>query len=130
MSKQKPEQDGLLAVSPGLAVKHGRHGRGVFAAQRFAAGDEVEVCPTLEVPEDSVVGLLGDYVFGSGSESSALLLLGFGMLYNHSAEPNVEYVEAGESAVAFVALRAIEPGEELTIDYGREWWETRGLEPD
>jgi hypothetical protein len=21
-------------------------------------------------------------------------------------------------------------GDELTIDYGDEWWETRGLEPD
>jgi hypothetical protein len=24
----------------------------------------------------------------------------------------------------------VRPGEELTIDYGDEWWETRGLEPD
>ena len=131
MTKQNPEQDaGVHATRDGLAVKDGPHGRGVFAARRFAAGDEVEVCPTLELPDASVVGLLGDYVFGSGSESSALLLLGFGMLYNHSSEPNLEYVEAGEATIAFMALRAIEPGEELTIDYGREWWETRGLEPD
>jgi hypothetical protein len=121
---------GVLAAGLGLAVKHGRHGRGVFAARRFVTGEEVEVCPTVEVPDAAVVGGLGDYVFGSGHDGSALLLLGFGMLYNHSAAPNVEYVQGEETTIAFVALREIEPGEELTIDYGREWWETRGLEPD
>ncbi len=120
----------ILAERPGLAVKTGRHGRGVFAARHFAEGEEVEVCPTLELPDDTITGLLGDYVFGSGNEGASLLLLGFGMLYNHDADANLEYVEAGDRLIAFLALRDIEPGEELTIDYGREWWETRGLEPD
>ena len=129
MTEREAEQE-VLAARGGVAVKLGRHGRGVFAAQPFAAGDEVEVCPTLELPDDSINGLLSDYVFGSGTETMALLLLGFGMLYNHDADANLEYVEAGDGLIAFMALRDIEPGEELTIDYGREWWETRGLEPD
>jgi hypothetical protein len=28
-----------------------------------------------------------------------------------------------------VALRAIAEGEEITISYGEEWWETRELSP-
>ena len=59
-----------------------------------------------------------------------MLLLGYGMLYNHSAEANAEYVQEGDAAVAFVALRQIDPGEEITIDYGADWWATRDRKPD
>ncbi len=115
----------------GLEIREGRYGRGVFATRGFAKGDAVESCPTLELPGDEVVGRLGDYVFGSAEdESEVLLLLGFGMLYNHSAEANVEYVQDEPRVITFVATRAIEPGDELMIDYGEEWWATRNLEPD
>ena len=121
---------GDLAVSPGLAIREGRHGRGVFAARAFEEGDEVEVCPTLELPDPEVTGVLGDYVFGSGREGFVLLLLGFGMLYNHSADPNVHYVEGEGTSIAFITLRPVAEGDELRIDYGAEWWETRGLTPE
>ena len=58
------------------------------------------------------------------------LLLGYGMLYNHSYEANCEYVQEGPRVITFVTLRDVEAGEELTIDYGEEWWSTRNLEPD
>ena len=122
---------GSEAVRPaGVTVGPSRHGRGVLAARAFAKGDSVEACPTLQLPDADVVGELGDYVFGSGTDGQVLLLLGFGMLYNHSAEPNLEYYQDAPDLITFVAARDIEAGEELTIDYGREWWEGRGLEPD
>ena len=52
------------------------------------------------------------------------------MLYNHSYEANCEYVQEGPRVITFVTLRDVEAGEELTIDYGEEWWSTRNLEPD
>jgi hypothetical protein len=52
------------------------------------------------------------------------------MLYNHAADPNVEYDQDRPDLLRFFALRTIHAGEELTIDYGEEWWETRGLKPD
>jgi hypothetical protein len=118
------------AVRDGIRVGEGPHGRGVFATRAFKKGDTVEITPTLELPEDDVAGQLGDYVFGSAEdESEVILLLGYGMLYNHSAEPNVEYVQHGPREIAFIALRDVKAGEELRIDYGEEWWETRGLTP-
>lgn len=103
----------------------------MFATRAFAKGDPVETCPTLELPGDEVVGRLGDYVFGSAEdENEVILLLGYGMLYNHSYDANLEYVQDGPRMITFVTLRDVEPGEELTIDYGEEWWSTRNLEPD
>ena len=32
--------------------------------------------------------------------------------------------------IIYLTLRAVEAGEELTIDYGEEWWSTRNREPD
>ena len=115
----------------GVEIKEGPYGRGVFAARDFAKGESVESCPTLELPEDTVTGRLGDYVFGSGEdEHEVILLLGYGMLYNHSSEPNCEYIQEAPRVIMFQTLRAVEPGEELFIDYGEEWWSTRNREPD
>ena len=44
--------------------------------------------------------------------------------------PNCEYIQDGPRVITFVTLRDVEAGEELTIDYGEEWWSTRNLEPD
>jgi uncharacterized protein len=114
----------------GLEVRAARHGRGVFATRRFRTGELVERCPTVALPDSDVTGLLGDYVYNSVAAGDVLLVLGYGMLYNHSPEPNVEYVQEDPSTIDYLALRPIEAGEELTIDYGAEWWDTRDLEPD
>jgi hypothetical protein len=112
-----------------LEVKRGRHGRGVFATRRFVKGQLVERCPTVEVDDSEVTGRLGDYVYTSVNEGDLLLVLGYGMLYNHSVNPNVEYEQDEPSLISFWAARTVTPGEELTIDYGARWWKTRGLEP-
>ena len=51
------------------------------------------------------------------------------MLYNHSGDADLEYLQADADAIEFYALRVVEPGEELTIDYDSDWWASRGLEP-
>src|SRR3954463_5988771 len=115
----------------GLEIKDGPYGRGVYATRRFDKAEAVEHCPTLELPGDDVVGELGDYVFGSNSgDDEVTLLLGYGMLYNHSSEPNCEYVQEEPRVITFVTTRPVEAGEELFIDYGEEWWSTRNREPE
>ncbi len=116
-----------IAGKKGLAVREGARGRGVFATRTFAEGDVVEVCPTVEISEGG--GDLADYLFESTTKGRFLVVLGFGMLYNHAAEPNLDYFQDEADTLEFVAQRRIERGEELTISYGAEWWSARGEKP-
>jgi SET domain-containing protein len=89
----------------------------------------VEECPAVVVPEEDVRGAVRDYVYSTRRRDRLLLVLGYGMLYNHSSEPNLFHRTAGRLTIEFVALRDIEEGEELTHDYGEEYWADRGKTP-
>jgi hypothetical protein len=41
---------------------------------------------------------------------------------NHSCRPNVEAVERRGPIIVYVARRRIKPGEELTVDYGKDYF--------
>ncbi len=97
-------------------------GRGVFARRAIPRGEVFETCPVLVLPE----GALGDedsilwtYGFAWGRGRVALAL-GYGSLYNHSYRPNARYDDIGPQAKAFSAIRDIEPGEEITVNYNGE----------
>ena len=114
----------------GVTIKEGPHGRGVYAAREIAAGETIEIVPTIEIGDSDAGGLLADYVLYSNRDpNQAVFMLGYGSLYNHSGDANAEYVEHDEDQLAFNALRNIAPGEEITIDYGDDWWQTREREP-
>lgn len=80
------------------------------------------VLPSGEVREN---GTLSFYVYDWG-DGRVALALGYGSLYNHSDSPNA-YAEIDHvhQTIAVKALRGLEPGEEITLDYGddypREW---------
>jgi SET domain-containing protein len=119
-------------ITPPSTIRIGEapHGRGVFATAAIAKGETIEVCPVLTVEAADANGVLADYVVDLGDDSDgSALMLGYGSLYNHSENPNAEYVYESDEAYAFVATRDIAAGEEITISYSDEWWETRGLEP-
>ena len=118
-----------MTHAPGIAVGRGRRGRGVFAVRRFREGDVVERCPTVVLPDEDVDGVLRDYVYAAQRPGKVLLVLGYGMLYNHSADPNLFHRTAGRLTIEFVALRDIAAGEELTHDYGPDYWNDRDRRP-
>lgn len=115
--------------APGIGFRRGRRGRGVFALRPFAEGEVVEVCPTVVVDAEDVEGVVRDYVFSARRPGKLLLVLGYGMLYNHSVEANLFHRSAGRLLIEFVALRDIAVGEELTHDYGRAYWDDRRKRP-
>jgi uncharacterized protein len=58
-------------------------------------------------------------------QGRAAIALGFTSLLNHSYAPNCEFIRhIDDFVIDLVALRTIEPGEELTIDYQMTLWFT------
>jgi uncharacterized protein len=98
-------------------------GRGIFAGRRFEQDELIERVPVIVIPvaECAVLAttLVDAYDFEWGPESSqSAIALGYGSLYNHSFEPNALYTKLFDSEeIEFTALRIIEAGEEILINY-------------
>lgn len=104
-------------------------GRGAFAHKPIKKDDIVERCPALEVTDKDIGGELLNYVFYGSAENKRLVAMGYGMLFNHSPQPNVAYYrEDGPTGAELIiyALRDIRKGEEMYYNYGDDWWSTRG----
>ena len=96
-------------------------GRGVFAAEFIAEGTVFERAPVLVMPAHEVLTegdetLLSHYLFEWGRKTVAMAL-GFGSLYNHSYTPNARYEDEGRHIKLYIAVRDIQAGEEITINY-------------
>lgn len=96
-------------------------GRGVFARRAIGEGEVIERVPILVVPAEELKRgadwtSLGPYCF-LWSRHTVALALGYGSLYNHSYRPNARYDDKGQRTKVFTALRDIEPGEEITVNY-------------
>ena len=117
----------LPAASASLCLRATTHrGLGVFALRRFARGEIIERAPVILLPDPqwkllNRTALQHYYYTWSGEE--AALVLGFGSFYNHSVNPNAEYLRhPAEQVMDYVALREIAAGEEIFIKYGCPLW--------
>ena len=98
-------------------------GRGVIAGERISCGEIIESSPVIIFPKSQWKHIKKTkfcyycYFWGKKFKDGALAL-GLGSLYNHSYEPNAQYVRHEENqTMEYVALRDIEEGEEITINY-------------
>lgn len=97
-------------------------GRGVFTRAALAKGSLIEKAPVLTFCADQwqtiETTLFFHYVFDWGSQGGGAIALGYGSIYNHSYSPNAYYVKENEQKeLHFFALRDIEEGEEICINY-------------
>lgn len=103
------------------------HGRGVFAGEPLTAGEIIEECHTLPVTRETRA--LCNYVFKS-TDTESVLPLGAGAIYNHADSPNAKFKMDPDRAVLIVqATRPIEVGEEIFISYGKDWFDSRRIQP-
>src|SRR5262245_51219079 len=108
-------------------------GRGVVAVKACKAGTELERSPVIVVPIDDLLDredpptVPDQYLLDWSEEPGRELAMGCGflMLYNHSADPNVEFWTGPDpETMSVIAIRDIAAGEELVYDYGVPLWFT------
>lgn len=109
-----------------IAPTH-QKGRGVFTTTPISAGTVVEWAPVIVMPAADRLHLdktlLHDYIFEWGDDKrSCAMALGWIPIYNHSYESNCEYcMDFENSTMQIQAIRNIEAGEELTVNYNGDW---------
>lgn len=109
-------------------ISDGEFNRGVFATCDIKKGMLLHEAPVISYPNDEhkhiEQTLLADYAFEYGVNHTAILL-GYGMLFNHSYTPNAMYeIDFDKHIFAFYAHTDIKAGEEILINYNGEVDET------
>lgn len=108
-----------------LVQKSNTHGYGVFAGKTLKKGEKIEECYII-VTKGGDKGL-EDYYFDANRKYA--ILTGFGIIYNHSNNPNADYTFNLKTKVATIkATKTIKKGEEIHISYGDKWFSSRGLQ--
>ena len=98
-------------------------GRGVFCNNIILPGEIVEKCPTLMIDNETFDVDLQNYLFTDGVNNH--VGLGIAGLFNHSDTPNIRWYFSEDNEISFIANKLILPNEQLTINYGEEYWPTR-----
>ncbi|UTR10738.1 SET domain-containing protein [Evansella sp. LMS18] len=102
-------------------ISDGEFNRGVFATCDIPKGQLIHEAPVLPYPneEHQLIEhtVLADYVFEYGQNHGAIIL-GYGMLFNHSYEPNATYeINFDNHTFDYYAYKDIKAGEEILINY-------------
>jgi uncharacterized protein len=102
-------------------LSDGEFNRGVFATRDIQKGELIHEAPVIAYPnkehEYIEKTLLADYAFEYGINHTCLLL-GYGMLFNHSYQPNATYeINFPNHTFDFYAYTDIKAGEEILINY-------------
>ncbi|OGE18162.1 hypothetical protein A3F00_04100 [Candidatus Daviesbacteria bacterium RIFCSPHIGHO2_12_FULL_37_11] len=95
-------------------------GKGVFAGENIRKGEVIEVAPILILEFSDFIdtkwNLLFEYYFWM--DDFVVLALGYGSMYNHSENANIEYrILKDEKIIIFTTIKNIKRDEELLFNY-------------
>jgi SET domain-containing protein len=107
------------------------HGFGGFAAKNLRKGDTIEECPyIISDAEEKNPERLQPYLFGGQTSRTTMLILGYGCVYNHSENSNADYyIDDKKRVIVFYTIKTIKKGEEIFINYGKDYWKSRRQRP-
>jgi len=100
-------------------------GWGVFSERNFKPGEIIEICPCYALSPEEIEDIsptnLEDwfYEWGEHQEGTALVM-GYGMIYNHSDTPNASYeFDFTNQIVTIRCLKDINKNEQIFINYNQ-----------
>ena len=106
--------------------KSNTHGIGVFCSKQISRGEIIEQCSFLVIQNhrNKPLHVFIDHAYvwpKSVNWREYVLVMGYGSFYNHSSEPNVDWItKENENIFEYFAIKDIKEGEELFINYGME----------
>jgi SET domain-containing protein len=107
-----------------LRVGRGLSGKGIFALEPIPKGKRIIEYIGRDVPVAKQESMTGRYLFTTGRKKmiDGNIKENIARFINHSCRPNCE--ARGPSGQVFIySLRKIKAGEELTYDYGDEYFD-------
>lgn len=98
------------------------HRWGVFAKNPLKKFELLEEVPYFIVPNKQIKKIPSCLMYSYFLDNkNSLIGMGYAGLYNHSSNPNVDYeIDKINEVIRHYAIIDINPGEELTLDYGEE----------
>lgn len=107
-----------------LQVKRGVSGKGLFATEAIPKGSCVIEYIGTEVSEKDQYTINSKYLFGIGKDRmiNGNIKENTAKYINHSCRPNCEADEF-RGHMYIMSIKNIKPGEELTYDYGEEYFD-------
>ena len=119
-----PKKKGPLILKNICVKKSSTHGYGVFATQKLRKGAVIEECYILISKGGDIK--LEDFYFDVKGKYA--IFTGYGSIYNHSDDPNADYIINAKKRIATIkTYRTIQKGEEIFVSYGDQWFSSRGL---
>lgn len=114
----------MMPVAFQLTVLRSHSGRGLFTQQRIPKGSFVIEYTGRPATPKQMQENRGKYLFWTSKTSmiDGNIPANTARFINHSCAPNCE-VKIQRRRVLIFALRTIQPGEELSYDYGEEYFD-------
>jgi len=102
-------------------------GFGVFTNENIEKGNIVEICYSLKLKKTEIQHSNHDYLFFNNATDEHYLPFGFGSIYNHNFDANLHWklTLTEKNIIEFYSIKDIKSGEELTHNYGENYWKYR-----
>ena len=117
----------MANINVEVVKKSKLHNKGVFTNYNIKKGDLVEIAPYIVITDKEGVN---DYVYHYTQDNTICLVFGYGSIYNHSNNHNIDfYVDPNNHNFEYYANKDVKKGEELLVTYGNEYWSSRKIRP-
>lgn len=121
ISPRSMYKEHLLFATKIIIKRSPIHRWGIFAREKIHKHEIIEESPYIFVPSDEISTCYSCLPYSYDLYEDSIIGMGNCGLYNHSFDANVDYeIDKVNEIMRHYAIKDINAGEELTLDYGEE----------